>query len=108
MRNYVGTAALRWSVSLEQDRESFAGGSRRPSRQTEASEEARKYRLHFVWAVRLSNRPWQTDDRLLVVPASENIIHYVKPLSEARPLHENRPGPGQRGYLGRLGVRWAK
>ena len=61
-----------------------SGCSKRPSSKAAASEEARRYIPHFVWAVRPCNGSWRTDKHPLVLPTSESLILYVEPLSDAR------------------------
>ena len=51
-----------------------------------ASEEARRYVPHCVWAVRPCNESWQTEKRPRVLPTSEKLPFNVAPLSEERTM----------------------
>src|SRR5207247_4634903 len=62
--NYVGTLELRWSARVAQQENTPAGCSNRPPSKAAASEGPRRYRPHFVWAVRPCNGSWRTEKRL--------------------------------------------
>ena len=49
-----------------------------------AIEEPRRYRPHFVWAVRPFNGFWRTEKLLSVIPTSEGLLRYVEGLNDAR------------------------
>ena len=49
-----------------------------------ASEEARRYVPHFVWAVRPCNGSLRTEKPPKVLPTSEKLLFNVEPLNEAR------------------------
>jgi hypothetical protein len=51
-----------------------------------ASEEPRRYKPHFVWAVRPCNGSWRTEKPPTLLPTSDELLFNVEDLNDARTL----------------------
>ena len=58
--------------------------TRRSAGKAAASEEARRYVPHFVWAVRPCNGSWRTEKPPTAFMTSMKLLLKVEPLSDAR------------------------
>src|SRR5713101_3529335 len=81
--NHLGTQKHQKCARVVQQRNIPAGGSKRSSSKAAASEGPRRYRPHFVWAVRPCNGSWRTEKRLQCF-CYPRIFWYVEGLNDAR------------------------
>jgi len=82
----VGTLDLRWSVHVTQPGNALAGCSNRPSSKATASEGPRRYKPHFVWAVRPLHGSWRTEKPLQCFRHPRGSLRYIEGLNDARTL----------------------
>jgi len=73
-------------VEVLSSRAALAGCSKKLSSKAAASEEARRYVPHFVWAVRPCNASWRTEKPLQRFRPPRRSLLNVEPLSDARTL----------------------
>jgi len=66
--------------------EELAGCSKRPFSKAAASEEPRRYKPHFVWAVRPLHGSWRTEKPLQCFRHPRGSLRYVEGLNDARTL----------------------
>jgi hypothetical protein len=69
---------------IDDNRRTGAGCSKRPFSKAAASEEARRYVPHFVWAVRPCKWFLANGKAPTVFPTSKKLLLSVEPLSDAR------------------------
>src|SRR4029077_12246936 len=80
-----------------------AGCSKRPSSKAAASEGPRRYKPHFVWAVRPCNGSWRTEKPHQYFRPPRGSPLYVEPLNDARTTHGKRRVSARRGRAGDKG-----
>jgi hypothetical protein len=83
VENYAGTPEFRWFANVAHQKKVSAGCSKRPFSKAAASEEARRYKPHFVWPF---TPIMDLGERISPARVSDlrKVLFKVEPLSDAR------------------------